>query len=288
MRDKLIVHTGYENFVGWNWTLTKMLASSKIFDVSTMEFPYDRVRGSRNSNWSTMEVNGYRIGLDTWDTLSPTSHFLDAGFFAKDGVYKDIDLLIKIQYHPCKFWDGFTENTGIPATGWTVMPTKDYPLEYFQWENKNHKWIGTVTGKNNRFGRQPYSDWCEKQDDFYSSGAYLVNDTIEDYLERLKECKWGIILKGKKGAEKNRRECEFSSCGIPLALNYDPCYPFDMKSGIHYFKINKPEDLAELRNIDPEPFARASRELYFNHFSAYGMAKTLIKLVEKNCGSRSS
>lgn len=283
MRHKLVLHTGYEKYNGWNWTLCRMLASSRMFNIKTTEFPYDRVKGSRNSNWCTMEVNGVRVGLDTWDTLSPTSHFYGANFFNKrDGIYKDIKLLIKIQYHKCRFWDEFTNNTGIPVTAWTVMPTKDFKLGYFKWENKNHKWYGTVTGKNNRFGRQPWSNWCADQDDFYSSGDYLVNDSIESYFNRLKECKWGIILKGKRGAEKNRRECEFSSCGIPLALNYDPCYPFPIKAGVHYVKLNKPDDMANLRDINPEPYAEASRRLYFDHFSPYGMAKTLINLVENH------
>jgi len=286
MRNKLVLSEGYERLNGWNWTLCRMLAASKVFDVSTTIFPYARVDGARNSNWCTIEVNGIRVGLDTWDTLSPSAHFHGHGFF-KD-TYKDIKLLIKIQYHPCKFWDEFTKDTGIPVTAWTVMPTKDFQLEYFKWEDKNHKWHGTVTGKNNRFGRQPWVDWCESQDDFYSSGAYLVNDTLDSYLDRLKECKWGIILKGKKGAEKNRRECEFSSCGIPLALNYDPFYPFPMKAGVHYVKLEKPEDMAKLRDIDPKPYAQASRQLYFDHFSPYGMAKTLINLVERHHESSST
>lgn len=278
MQNKLILSEGYERYKGWNWTLLRMIASSKFFDVSTKVFPYAKVPGARNGNWTLMEVNGKLVGLDTWDTLSPTAHFYGNGFF--DNLLKDVDLVIKIQHHPCQFWDEFTQNTKIPVTAWTVMPTKDYPLECFNWENKDHKWVGTVTGKNNRFGRQPWSDWCAEQDDFFSSGEYLVNDTLESYTERLKDCKWGIILKGKRGAEKNRRECEFSSCGIPLALNYDPYYPFQIKAGVHYVKLNKPEDMATLRDINPEPFAAASRQLYFDHFSSYGMAKTLVKLVK--------
>lgn len=279
MRNKLVLPEGYDKYQGWNWTLCRMLAASKCFDVSTEIFPHAKFHGARNGNWSLFKINGKLIGLDTWDTLSPTAHYHGNGFF-KD-ILKDVKMVIKIQYQPNRYWNEFTKDTGIPVSSWTVMPTRDFPLESFQWENKKHKWISTVTGKNNRFGRQPWSMWCEKQDDFYSSGEYLVNDKLDSYIDRLKECKWGMILKGKRGAEKNRRECEFTSCGIPLALNYDPYYPFDIKPGVHYVRLNNPEDLATLRDINPEPFAKASRQLYFDHFSSYGMAKTLIKITGK-------
>jgi hypothetical protein len=281
-KPKLLLQRGYKKYGGWNWTLTRMVANSNVFDVEEADFPYARCDGARNANWTVMEVDGVRIGLDSWDTLSPTAHFHGAGYFKKDGILKDIDMLIKIQYHPCKYWDDFQKDTGIKVNSWTVMPTKDFPLESFQWENKKKfKWVTTVTGKNNRFGRQPWTDWCGQQDDFFSSGEYLVNDTLDSYVDRLKDCKWGMILKGKNGAVKNRRECEFASCGIPLALNYDPHYPWGMVPDVHYVKLNKPEDMAKLREIDPEPYARASRRLYYDRFSPYGMANTLLELARK-------
>lgn len=280
-KPKLLLSRGYKKHKGWNWTLSRMIAESKVFDVEETDFPYARCDGARNANWSTMEVNGVRIGLDTWDTFGPTAHFLGAGHFAKDAILKDVDLVIKVQHYPCKFWEDFQKETGIKATSWTVMPTRDFPLECFQWENKDHKWISTVTGKNSRFGRQPWTNWCAAQDDFFHSGEFLVNDTLDDYTKRLQDCKWGIILSGKRGAEKNRRECEFTSCGMPLALNYDPHYFWGMKAGVHYFKLEKPEDMANLRDINPEPFAQASRQLYYDRFSPHGMAKTLLEIVEK-------
>jgi hypothetical protein len=280
-KKKLVLPEGFETHNGWNWTLTRMLAESKMFDISTERFPYVRVDHARNGNWSMMRLNDVLIGLDTWDTWSPSSSFKDAGFFNNE--LKDVNLILKIQYYECEYWNQFQKETGIPVKPWTVMPTKDFPLEAFQWQSGNHKWISTVTGKNCRFGRQPWTEWCEANNDFYSSGDYVVNDTLEDYIKRLESCKWGIILKGKPRNHdgKNRRECEFASCGIPMALNYEPTYTFPMVPGQHYVKLEKPEDMATLRDIDPEPFALASRQLYYDHFSAYGIAKTLIDIVEK-------
>ena len=38
--------------------------------------------------------------------------------------------------------------------------------------------------------------------------------------------------------------------------------------------------MAKLRDIDPEKYAKASRDLFKNHFSPVGMAETLIKIVK--------
>lgn len=284
IKKSLIVSKGYEKLTGWNWTLTKMLTKSKMFNVKVKHFPHKSIKGARNSNWSQMILDGVYIGLDTWDTYSPTSNYYSEGYFHNDGIYKNLDLLIKIQYYPCDYWSHFIKDTGIPVKPWVVMPTKDFPLEKFQWNpNRRHKWVTTVTGKNCRFGRQPWTEWCDQNKDFYSSGSYIVNDTLDDYIKRLKDCKWGMILKGKRKNHdgKNRRECEFTSCGIPLAMNYVPHYPFEMEPGKQFVLLNSPEELASLRDIDPKPYAQASRQLYYDHFSAYGIAKTLIKLVEE-------
>jgi len=280
IKHKLLLPTGFRKYDGWNWTLCRMLEKSKLFVVDEFTFPYQAVRGARNGNWCTIQVDDIRIGLDTWDTYSPLCNYFDNGFF--DNIFKDIKLIIKIQYYDCTFYKGFTEKTGIKVSPWTVMPTKNFPLECFQWENKSHKWITTVTGKNNRFKRQPWTKFCEDHKDlFYSSGAYTVNDNTDSYIDRLKECKWGMILKGKTRNHdgKNRRECEFTSCGMPLALNYVPTYPFSFKPKDNFVLLEKPEDLLLLKDINPEPYSRASRDLYYSHFSTFGIAKTLLNIL---------
>jgi len=276
----LILPNNYESNNGWNWTLYKMLAQSKMFNITCKDFPYTRVNNNRNGNWTLMEVDGITIGLDTWDTWAPTSTFKDNGFF--DNVLSHVDLILKIQYYKCDYWDNFEKETNIKVRPWTVMPTKDFPLESFKWENKNHKWYGTVTGKNNRFGRQAWTDWCSKTDGFYSSGDYLVNDTLDDYINRLKECKWGIILKGKQRNHdgKNRRESEFTSCNMPLVLNYIPTYTFQMNPNEHFLYVENPDDLIILKNIDPMPYVKASEYLWNEHFSPVGIAKTLLSIIK--------
>lgn len=280
MKHQLILPKNFDKHEGWNWTLYRMIANSGVFNVTTKDFPYVRVDGNRNGNWTMMEVDGVLIGLDTWDTWAPTSVFKDNLLF--DNVLSNVDLILKIQYYKCDYWAEFEKETNIKVRPWTVMPTKDFPLESFKWQNKNHKWLGTVTGKNNRFGRPTWVDWCSNHKEFHSSGEYLVNDTLNDYLERLNECKWGIILKGKQRNHdgKNRRECEFTSCNMPLVMNYIPTYTFDMNPNEHFVYVQNPDDLIILKSLDPKPYVRASEYLWNEHFSPRGMANTLLAIIK--------
>jgi hypothetical protein len=291
-KPKLVVPIEYSQSVSWNNTLTRMLIESNVFDISYEKtsskknptdqyWRYPNFPGSRNNNFTSLKVNDCLIGLDTWDTLSPVWHFEQAGFFKKpDGLLSNYNLIIKIQHYKCQYWNEFEKRTGIRSSAWTVMPTYIWPYNPapMNWENKNHKYVTSLTGRNNRFGRQPWVDFAAKQKDFYTKTDYVSTDSFDDYINILKECKWGMILKGRRGAEKNRRESEFSSCGIPLVLNYIPEYPFEMIPNKHFVYIEKPEDMAKLRDIDPKPYSEASRFLWNNYFSPVGMAKTLIKL----------
>lgn len=277
---KLVLQPDYVLDNSWNHTLHRMLVESGLFDVSTRDYEWIRVKGARNKYFTRMEVNGCLVGLDTWDRYGPTSSFLDNGSF--DNELKDLDLLIKIQWYPCRYWDEFTEKTGIPVKPWTVMPTKNFQLEAFKWQNIVHRYLAQLTGRNNRFGRQPYVQFCaDRPELFYTKSDMVSRDSQDSYMKILRQCRWGLILKGltRRHDGKNRRECEYTSLGIPLAMNYEPHYPFDIIPGIHYIKINTPEDLLKLYEIDPQPFAKASSELYHDRFSPVGMAKTLIDLV---------
>jgi hypothetical protein len=280
---KLILPKGYNNYNGWNWTLCKMLARSGVFEVSEMEFPFKAIPGVRNGSWNTIELDGVRVGLDTWDTWSPTCHYYDNGLF--NNVLKDIKLIFKIQYYKCDYWDKvFPEKTGIKVLPWTVMPTHHFELEKIKWVNKKHRFVASITGRNNRFGRQPWVDEAKKHQDFYTKTDYVSTDPQDDYMQILSDCKWGLILKGKQRNHdgKNRREVEFTSLDIPLAMNYVPSYPFKMDPGVHFYKLEKPEDILKLRDVDPLPFVEASRQLYRDYFSPVGMSKLLIKLVKEN------
>lgn len=255
-----------------------MLVNSNMFNVFLERMPR-QPQVVRGANCHLIRVNGKTILIDTWDSYSPTSNMINEGYFDHPG-FKDVDLIIKIQYYKCPFWDEMSQKIGKPIRPWTMFPNSTWPLSPFKWTYKPHKLMGILTGKNDRFGRQPWVEWCMKQTDFEAGYNLRIEET--DFINKLINCRWGLILKGKTHDHdgKNRREVEYSSCGMPLVLTYQPTYDFPMVAGEHYVYLTKPEQLEQLRQIDPRPFAERSAELYHDHFSPQGMAKDLLKLCK--------
>lgn len=281
MKPKLALPLDWESFEYWNHTLCRMLVSSGVFEVELKTFPLIRLPGTRNGNFHQMAVNGKVVGVDTWDTRDPLHAYVRQGFFTSAGPCHHLDMVVKIQSaHPDSFWDDVSAAIQIPVRPWTIFPSSFFPLGFFQWKNKSFKYTSSLTGKNNRFGRQVWVDWCKQTTDFYVKEDYTGKDELEDFKIILQNCKWGTSLSGRRGAFKNRRECEFTSCGMPLAMNYVPSYAFDFIPDRHFVHLQKPEDLAKLRDIDPEPFADASKQLYREHFSPEGMANDLVTMVK--------
>jgi hypothetical protein len=106
---------------------------------------------------------------------------------------------------------------------------------------------------------------------------------MDEFLEDLKKCKWGLCPKGKiyNGMDcKNRREVEYSSLGYPLVLNYKPVYPFEFEPMKQYVYIKDFTNLELLDEIDPRPFAEQSKNVYANHFSPNGLSRTLMDVIK--------
>lgn len=222
------------------------------------------------------------IAVDTWDTLIPTFSFYKNGAFSQKPL-SDIRLLIKIQHCPNEFWDEFTKNTGIPVTSWTMFPNSKFNLQTFKWQSTGHKYTSILSGKYARFGRNRWIDVAKQYGNYHLPPSYNHFWTIEEYINILKQCKWGLSLVGKRsgGDGKNRREIEYASCGMPLALNYQPHYPFEFIPNRHYLYLDKPESLKLLETTDPRPFAERSCEIYDKYFSATGMRKLLELIMIK-------
>ena len=263
----------------WNKTLCRMLIDSGMFRVTDTLEPFPARAGVRNCNFHVMRIDGKVVGVDTWDTWDPSAAYFTKGLFSE---WPHMCRLLKIQYYPCKFWEKFTAETHIPVGPWTIFPSSEFPLGHFQWQAETKKdFVGSLSGRNDRFGRQKWMDWCRAQPDFHVQKHNRYKVPATEFLKTMQQCEWGISLKGKQRNHdgKNRRECEFSSCGIPMVLNYIPTYPFPMQPMVDFYYVEKPEDLAALRTVDPRPFALASRSLYENYFSPKGMSRTLLRLI---------
>ena len=223
------------------------------------------------------------LGLDSWDSASPTDTLMKLGYFDPKGMLANVRFVLKIQWQPLPLWDELFAKTGIPVTPWTIFPSREFPLEAFQYDpTAKHIYTGAINGVM-RYGRTDYRNMAQKHQDFYVSIG-SKDDTMDEYLNILRACRWGISLCGKRGTDgKNRREIEYVSCGMPLALNYCPHYPFPFFPERDFILLKSPDDLLRLRDTDPAPFAEASRQVYRDHWSPVGMSRTLIQLVDQYC-----
>jgi hypothetical protein len=94
--------------------------------------------------------------------------------------------------------------------------------------------------------------------------------------------KCGLVLRGRgkdNGDAKNRRTTFFSSCGIPLVMNYQPHEIVPFIANKDYVYIKSPDELCHLETVDPKPFAQRSRELYVAALSPTANANYIIKTI---------
>ncbi len=66
---------------------------------------------------------------------------------------------------------------------------------------------------------------------------------------------------------------------MPLALNYQPEFHFPFEPNKHYVYLKHPEDLEKLADLDPRPYAEASRELWETRFKPTAMARDVIAML---------
>lgn len=285
------VSLGYhEGSCIWNQTLIDRLIASGMFTSAYSYYP--KVLGhGRGSGFCVIKVNGISIAIDTFDTPPPISRLVRRGYFHEGGLLSDIKLILKIQYNRSQTWQMIQKHCPVPITSWTMFPNHKFPEGYFQWENKKHKYFTSAHGTlPKREGRTRWVNWIARNTN--SQRGWL---SPADHMAYLKECRWGVIIKGHawgrfgwhdgmrlgQGDGKNRREVEYSSCGMPLAMNYRPCYPFPFLPGRDYVLLRKPSDIAALEDKDIEYYARRSKQIYEQYFSPRGMTRVLFHLIKK-------
>jgi len=277
----------------WTERAIYKLVESNLFDIKHEPFPEIDLKpivGKRHEFIGFFKFNDILLALDSWDGSQPT--YMLADWFKDHEFYSKTKIIFKIQYRSSvtiREFDEFTAKTGIPITNWTMFHSLTFPLEYFKWnKNKDHKYLTYISGKR----RQDWMDLYQGSKEvatFDNCGLIRVPKgrakiMADDFLEIVKDCKWGLSLKGKRIGNldcKNRREVEYSSAGMPLALNYIPEYPFPFEKDKHYVYIEKPEDLMKLKDIDPIPYAEAAWETYQKYFSAIGSSKLFVEIVNK-------
>ena len=282
---KLAIPPDSAPLASWNRTICRMLRESGMFHVvedgSLPRLPragYGRLAG----NLHCMDLDGVRIAVDTWDTKAPASKAFEDGLFDRGEPLAGVKLLLKLQKWSGDdgYWDDFTWATDIPVRPWCIMPSQEWKLGCFRWQAEGHTYTGCISGVM-RYGRGEYFEEAQRHPDFLTFGDHKV-PFFETYLRAMQKVKFGISLHGRRNSDgKNRREIEFASCGMPLALNYQPTYPWPMTPGEDYVLLTGADDLLKLRDIDPAPYAAAADRLYQTYWSPRGMARVLVELVDE-------
>lgn len=273
-RVKLLLPKSERDLSPWNQTLNRFLRESRRFDIDHHDFP--RIQYVRRiQNLHLMVVGEQRVLVDSWDTNAALREALQAGHFSKPPL-SETDFILKIAAsRNSRFQSRFTAETGIPIRPWTMFTCHSFPLKAFRWRTGPHDYIANLTCSV-RFRRGPWIEFARDQGGYYIADE---KESMERFAEVLKACRWGVCLHGK--GDKTRREPEFASLGMPLALNYQPHYPFRFRPGREYVFLKDVRDLETLKEIDPAPYAARSWKLWRHHFSPRGMANTLLKVVEE-------
>ena len=272
----------------WGKNLLYHLSKHPNIKTEILKYQLPILVGGRRgiNNLTPFIYNDIVFIIDDWDHASPTCYLLNNPNIPKFYLNNNVCIL-KIQYclNEINNYNEIYKQSNIKILPFTMFATHHFKLENFQYNiNYNHKYNYIITGKPWRH-RISWIRYAEKEESRYIKYTGGGEGTMSDLLffyEELKESKWGLILKGKGCGGKNRREVEFSSLGMPLALNYIPHYPFDFIPNKDFVLLESPQDLSSLKDIDPAPFAERSRYIYSQYFSPeFGIYNSFKKAYEQ-------
>jgi len=174
----------------------------------------------------------------------------------------------------------------IPRYHKTIYPIfAKYAKEYTYMLSKNKKYVAHMRyGLRHRWHRTPWVRFTNQHNTHFPREKLIG----EPFFQRLCDCDWGVSLKGSGDDYKCMRETEFANFGIPMALNFEPYYPFKFEKNVHYKLLHKPEDLQDLiysEYSELYKFSQASKKLgekYFSPQGCLGLMKSLLNQKKYN------
>ena len=249
-------------------SLVRNLRATNLFNISTSE-KLKPIGGA-----TRCVLNGVEFLLEHADLPASTMWSMDRGH------YKGISLIICLQAsrHWIPEMQTIYQKHGIVVTPFPYPSMPEFPLGEFQWENKPHTHLCNFAfaKRGNRM------EWLT----YHQNTPWVYHKQLRStrqYMEVLRDTHWGLSLQGivtkPRMDGKCYRESEYMSLGFPLALNYQPFYPFSFQPNVDYVFLEKPEDLVKLKDIDPLPFAHRSTHNYQQWFSPLGMSQLLLDIL---------
>lgn len=287
----IIISRKYHKNDMWGRNLLYHLSNNLNINVEMVRYPLPSIpiyRGNRN--FTPFIYDDIIFIIDDWDHASPTCFLLNNPDIPKFYLNNNTCIL-KIQYCNSEInnYNEIYKQTNIKILPFTMFANRSFDLENFKWDvNHKHKFNFIFTGKpwRNRLSWINFAQTNKEKllcgmDFSNGAGDSNINSSNTSFYDILKDTRWGVILKGKGCGAKNRREVEFSSLGMPLALNYIPNYPFSFIPNEDFILLESPEDLLKLKDIDPAPFAERSSIIYNEYFSPSNGVLNSLNLVHK-------
>jgi len=305
----------------WYESLTNSLQQSKVFDPIIFSTSLQQADKNRACQFFVDDV---LCLLDTFDRPLTTKSYLTGGKSISSlspeelpALYHGVKIVFVLQYayQYLPVYQQMEKQWGINIVPWIFPHLQMFPLEAFTWENIEHFYLANGafgTGRRRRH-RQPYLDIMNSDKRFYmtthsmeiirkktkfltdTDGAEIWRTTIdfrkdtqgiELYVNALKQCKWGLSLrgcvhKGEKACQNGKccRAAQYLSLGMPMAFDYIPYYAFPYVPNKDFVLLSAPEDLLELEKVDAEKYAERSRFIWKEYYCPEAMAKLLVRLV---------
>ena len=252
--------------------LYKFSLNSQVTVNITNEFPHIPVK--KHVKLIPFKINEKVFLIDEWDYGYPSTNLADYCVIP-EYYLREKPTILKIQYHVSykPSYDELYSKYGMLTYPFTMFPSQWFPLEYFKYNFDDKKYMFSFSGRRWK-GRFRWLNEIIKMDNVYVCDQ---NDETNVYLDIMKNMRWGLCLQGKGAGGQNRREVEYSSLRLPLALNYKPTYAFDFVPNVDYIYLENPSDLYKLKDIDTKPFSERSYEIYQKYFSNQGIFNCFIE-----------
>ncbi|MFW6130913.1 MAG: hypothetical protein ACOC56_06980 [Atribacterota bacterium] len=265
------------NFKYYNNAFKNSGIFKEVVTHELMSHGQRRTKHIRNSIYK-IKINDTICAIDAND-VSP----IDNNFIKNNNeLFRDIKFYFILQYTLKKksLFSKIENKFGFKILPLTYGVDNQFPISLFKWSNKQkHDYLANAafTVAKNRKHRAAWVRQAKRSNGFYTK---FIKDKHE-YARQLEKCSWGLSIRGAHETYDGKcyREAEFLSLGMPLALNYIPCYPFPFYPNWHYVYLSSPNDLSILKEIDPAPYAERSDILWKKYFSPQGVSSLLLNLV---------
>lgn len=206
--------------------------------------------------------------------------YLDCDTIRNNIEFKDVRFIFMSQYlYDHKYiYDEIEQKTKIKIIPF-IMGCDDSMIDIKEeYKIEKIKYLANMTFSV-RFNNAFRSKWISHVS---NNDKFLIEKMgRKDYISSLNSCKWGLCLHDNESFLnlKTSKETEYILLGMPLALSYQPCYPFPFYPNEHYLYLKSYKDLSLLESVDPHPFLKKTQEIRENCFMPNGMVRLMVNSV---------